>query len=407
MTSAPDPGPRPRLTLLGLSPAFAERIERDLNAAQVPAEVRAIAHPSGDFAVLADADLVLVDPKSGSLPTADLLARIRGSAPGAALAVLTRHADGDDLYQVVRVGGIERYWLEPWSPVHAVELAGLLSEIDDRRQRGRREREIEETCARLAEANQALRAARDSRLDWSWFPQSSTAMATCVAGARRLAASGADLCLVGEPGSGRTTLASAIHANGPCAAEPLVRLPASLLPRRPSGAADMRGFELESALRIAAKWEAAGNGTLFVGDIEDLDEAAQAVLAGLVAGNLTPSRARPRLIASASAEPAVLEAEGSLHPKLAERLSSSVLRVPSLCLRRDDLAALAAQLLGDWAERLGRPAPALAAAALDQLGALSLDGNIPELREVLEEAAALATTPRIERIPRASIGNSR
>ncbi|MBK7973084.1 MAG: sigma 54-interacting transcriptional regulator [Deltaproteobacteria bacterium] len=227
-------------------------------------------------------------------------------------------------------------------------------------------------------------------------------MRACLATARERAGDAAELCLVGEPGSGRAELARALHAHGPRAAEPFVRLPAALVRRGslPAGADPIgRGDELHGVIRIASKWEAARGGTLFVADIEDLDDAAQAVLAGLVTGELRDGRPVPRLLASASAEPATLRDEGSLHPRLAERLASRVLHVPALRERGDDLGALCVQLLGEWAARNGGRPAALTAAALADLARRPFDGNIPELRELLEQAAALATSGVIESVP--------
>ncbi len=392
-----------RLALLGLEPDTAARIERDLAAAGRAVEVTSAAIAGADAALLGAAEVVVADPKSAARPTVEVLSALRGAAPAAALVVLTRHADGDDLYQVVRIGGIERYWLLPWSPVHALELARLVGEREGARERAERERQLGAETAALAEENRRRRADADAAREWSWFVTESAAMRACVDAARELARGHADLCLVGGPGSGRAELARSLHAHGPRAAEPFVRLPAALLRRGsvPSGAdpASAAGAELHGVLRIASKWEAARGGTLFVSDIEDLDDAAQAVLAGLVAGELGGGRAAPRLIASASAEPAVLGEEGSLHPRLAERLGAHVVRVPPLAERGADLEALCARLLAEWAARSGVAAPSLAPAALADLASRPLDGNLPELRELLEQAAALAPSGSIERVP--------
>lgn len=386
-----------RLVLLGLEPDTTARIERDLAAAGRAVAVTHAPLAGAEAALLEGAEVVVADPKSAARPTVEVLRELRGAAPAAALVVLTRHADGDDLYQVVRIGGIERYWLLPWSPVHAMELARLVGEREAARERAARERQVGAETAALAEENRRRRASADAAREWSWFVTESAAMRACIDAARALASESTDLCLVGEPGSGRAELARSLHAHGPRAAEPFVRLPAALV-RRGSVPSDAES-ELHGVLRIASKWEAARGGTLFVSDIEDLDDAAQAVLAGLVAGELGGGRPAPRLLASASAEPAVLGEEGSLHPRLAERLGAHVLPVPALAERGADLETLCARILAEWAARSGVPTPSLAPAALADLASRPLDGNLPELRELLEQAAALAPAGSIERVP--------
>ena len=391
------------LALLGLAPDTAARIERDLAAAGRDVVI-GVGAPESTSAIVAAAELVVVDPKSAARPAVELLRDLRAAAPAAGLVVLTRHADGEDLYQVVRIGGIERYWLLPWSPIHAMELAGIVSERELARERAEREARLGAETAALAEANRRLRTTAEAAREWSFFAAASPAMHACVDAARALAEDTADVCVVGEPGSGRAELARAIHAHGPRAGEPFVRLPAALLrrgtvpgPGDPSAAA---GSDLHGVLRVASKWDAARGGTLLVANIDDLDDPAQALLAGLVVGELGSGPGRPRLIATASAEPTALAEEGSLHPRLAERLAAHVLRVPPLRERGEDLARLGGDLLAEWASRSGATPPVLAAEALAELARRPLDGNVPELRELLEQAAVLATSGVIERVPK-------
>jgi two-component system response regulator HupR/HoxA len=389
-----------RVATLGLADDVRTRIAKDLAAAGQTVEL--VESGAGALAALASVELVIVDPKSGSEPTVEVLKRLRGAAPGAGLVVLTRHADTDDLYQVVRIGGIERYWLLPWSPVHALELSLLVAERRLARERAEHEARLAAECAALAEENRRIRAHTGAGRPWDWFPQASHAMRSCIDAARALAGECGELCIVGEPGSGRATLARAIHGHGPRAGEPFVRLPAALLRRgtldltRGPGSPD---GDLHGALRVASKWQAARGGTLFVADIEDLDDAAQAVLAGLATGEVPGGGSAPRLIASASAEPQALGSEGSLHPRLVERLAGRVLGVPALRERRDDLGDLGAQLLDEWAARSGRPAPVIAERALAALAVRPWDGNLPELRELLERAATLAGAGPLDALP--------
>lgn len=399
MTAAAD-GDRPvRIAVLGLGAELATRLERDLAAANQAAEIVRIDETgTSELSRFGELDLVVVDPKSGSHPTVELLTQLRAAVPGAGLIVLTRHADTDDLYQVVRLGGIERYWILPWSHVHAAELAQLVAERRLANERAARERRLAAECRELAAENRLLRSGASGARPWSWFPQLSEAMQSCLRAARELAAGTEDVCIVGEPGSGRATLALALHTHGPRGAEPFVRLPAALLRRGTlvaGAAAPAETSELHGALRVASKWEAARGGTLFVADIEDLDDVAQAVLAGLVTGDLAGGRETPRLVVSASAHPRELGAEGSLHPRLAERLTPHVIAVPSLRERAADLAPLATQLLEEWSERVKRPAPVLDHQALAALARRSFEGNVRELRELLEHAAFLSGSGRL------------
>lgn len=387
-----------RVAVIGLGVELAARIGHDLQAAHEAVEIVTVSDGATDLAGTGDCELVVVDPKTGSQPTLERLTQVRAAFPRAALIVLTQHADTDDLYQVVRLGGIERYWILPWSHVHAAELKQMVAERRLAHERAARERELADECRALEAENRVLRSNPTSSRPWTWFPQSSETMKACLKVARELAQGTDDACIIGEPGSGRATLALAIHSNGPRNAEPFVRLPAALLRRGtlvPSTEANGDASELHGALRVASKWEAARGGTLFVANVEDLDDVAQAVLAGLVTGDLASGIRIPRLLVSASAHPTELGEEGSLHPRLAARLAGHVLAVPPLRDRAADLAGLAAQLLAEWSERVGRPEPALDEASLNALVRRPFEGNLRELRELLENAALLSGGSRL------------
>jgi two-component system response regulator PilR (NtrC family) len=91
-----------------------------------------------------------------------------------------------------------------------------------------------------------------------------------------------------------------------------------------------------------------------------------------------------RIIATSNRDLAAMVARGEFRADLYYRLSVFPLCLPPLRQRRDDIPALAAHLTEEIAGRLGRPAPALAAEAIDQLLKYDFPGNVRELANVLE-----------------------
>ena len=185
--------------------------------------------------------------------------------------------------------------------------------------------------------------------------------------------------VAGEPGTGRSTLAAAIHALGDRRDAPLIRItpadPAEALPERLT---DARG------------------GSLLIEDPAALDPAAQARLVGLIeAAETGPDRSRaPRLLATTGPDPAADAAEGRLRADLYYRLAGLVLTAPPLRARLDDLPALAQHLL----DRAGTPDQprALSDAAAEALRAHPFPGNLRELDNLLRRLALTATGPQIE-----------
>ncbi len=64
--------------------------------------------------------------------------------------------------------------------------------------------------------------------------------------------------------------------------------------------------------------------------------------------------------------------------------------MPPLRERREEVPALAGRILADLADRLGRPHPTLARAALDWMLDHPWPGNLRQLRNVLERGLLLA-----------------
>jgi len=86
---------------------------------------------------------------------------------------------------------------------------------------------------------------------------------------------------------------------------------------------------------------------------------------------------------------------GRFREDLYYRLRVVTIELPPLRERRHDLPALVDRFLDLIAERLKRPKKALSEAALNKLHEHNWPGNIRELRNVIEQAAVLASGPAI------------
>lgn len=184
--------------------------------------------------------------------------------------------------------------------------------------------------------------------------------------------------VAGEPGTGRSTLAQAIHALGDRRDAPLIRITAA-----------------DAADTLPDRFTDARDGTLVIEDPAALDPAAQARLAGLIElAESGPDRTRaPRLIATTGPDPEADAGDGRLRSDLYYRLAGLVLTAPPLRARLDDLPALARSLLDRAAG--GAPARTLSDAALEALRAHPFPGNLRELDNLLRRLSLTATGPEI------------
>lgn len=138
-------------------------------------------------------------------------------------------------------------------------------------------------------------------------------------------------------------------------------------------------------------------GTLVFDGIERLNEGAQLRLAEMLERMRMHGEhaSGVRLIAVSTLAPKELAALPTFRRDLLFRLSILPVVMPALRDRRDDIPALAAEIVTATAARHGMPAPALKRDAVMLLSSMDFPGNVPEL-EALIEGALLTAEPGAE-----------
>ena len=241
-------------------------------------------------------------------------------------------------------------------------------------------------------------------------------LAAALRGAERAAASEAPILVLGEPGSGRSILARALHAASPRAAGPLVEVdpavvPSALFESELFGyrAGAFTGAEQATAGRVAR----AEGGTLVLDHVEELPLGVQPKLLRLIAERrYAPlaggeGAADVRFIALGAEDLPQRVASGAFRPDLFFRLEVLAFRLPPLRERGADLPALIAELLQDLGERFGRPAPRLAPRAVAWMAAHPWPGNLRQLRNTLERALVLTPEGLLDPPPPDAVLESR
>ena len=187
------------------------------------------------------------------------------------------------------------------------------------------------------------------------------------------------IMVTGEPGSGRTTVARALHDFSDRRDGPLVVV-------SPADPAD----------GLPAAFGRAAGGTLLIEGPAGMEQAAQARLVGLVESaenGPDPSRV-PRLVATAGPDPMADVASGRLRQDLHYRLAGVVLPVPSLRARVDDIPPLARHLLAR-AATLGLPRRELSDEGAAVLRSWPFPGNVRELDNLVRRVALVAAGSEI------------
>ena len=209
----------------------------------------------------------------------------------------------------------------------------------------------------------------------------------------------ANVMVLGENGVGKELVARAIHAQSRRAAGTLLAVDMGALPESTFESelfGHRKGAFTDARSDRAGRFQAARGGSLFLDEIGNMPLAAQAkLLTALERREVTPIGAdKPeaidvRIISATNLDEARLFDPAVFRPDLLFRLNTIVLRVPPLRERRDDIALLLAHYLRLYEAQYGRPARAVAGAALDALVRHDWPGNVRALRHACERAVIL------------------
>lgn len=236
---------------------------------------------------------------------------------------------------------------------------------------------------------------RRRAITFDFFQTEEVAVERVFVRARKLAQLDSPLLLLGEPGSGKSLLAQAIHNHSPRSDKPI-----RVLGPGDVGLQDLRNWVFGSDGNPGALERASG-GTLVLDELQDWPEEVQLLFeqyldTGEFPARVSARRLAPdvRLIITVSAvESSHAQVPAGLHPGLYQRLRSGELTLPPLTARRRDLPKLAEDFLERFAARQGCAPAQLTAASVEALLARRWYGNLRELDQAMR-AASLAVGPR-------------
>jgi transcriptional regulator with PAS, ATPase and Fis domain len=218
--------------------------------------------------------------------------------------------------------------------------------------------------------------------------------------ARTLAGVNAPVLLQGETGVGKELFARAIHDHGRQSSGPFIALNCGGLPRELL-ASELFGYAdgaFTGARRSGAigKLEAASGGTLFLDEISEMPlELQPYLLRALEGGEVYPLGSNKprsvqfRLVSACNRDLRLESSAGRFRLDLFYRLSVTVLQIPALRERVEDLPALVDHFARDVASRHKLELKTFEPDVMAALLRYRWPGNIRELRNVLESMVLL------------------
>lgn len=335
-----------------------------------------------------DFDLVVTDIR---LPDGDgraLFEEVCRHNPGAPVILMTAYISVQDAVALTKAGAVD-YLTKPF-------------DLD----------EFVVKARRAIERLHDLRAASKTAPDGSEAPAGTNILGRSAALRRiekiaaRIHNVDSPILLSGESGVGKKVVARFIHRNSARASGPFVAVNCAALP---SGLIEAELFGVAAGaapgtegMRIG-RFEQAQGGTIFLDEIAEIPADSQVRLLRVLQerevtrlGGARPISLNVRVISATLRDLEQAVSEGRFRSDLYWRLNVIHISVPPLRKRPDDILFLARQFVAEQAALLGRPILGISAAAEARLLQMEFPGNVRELRNLIERAAALATGQRIQ-----------
>jgi two-component system response regulator HydG len=217
---------------------------------------------------------------------------------------------------------------------------------------------------------------------------------------RRLAPHVRTALVTGETGTGKELAARALHDMGPRRERRFVTVNCSAVVETLFESelfGHVRGAFTGATDHKPGLFELADGGTLFLDEIGDLPASVQAKLLRVLelgevhrVGSVEPRRVNVHVIAATNRNLRAEVAAGRFRSDLYYRLNVVELALPPLRERREDIPYLTAAFVRETAERVRKAVRGVTPGAERLLAGAPWDGNVRELRNVVERACLLA-----------------
>ena len=327
-------------------------------------------------------DLVMVDLRMPDVGGIDVLRAIRDTDPHCQVVLMTGFASVDTAVEAIKLGATD-YLSKP---------------IDFGRQQhiltGVRE-EIERRQNLLALEGDVAR-----QLEFCGMIGRGPAMQQVFGMIRRLAPHVRTALVTGETGTGKELAARALHSMGPRRERRFVAVNCSAVVETLFESelfGHVRGAFTGATEHKPGLFELADGGTLFLDEIGDLPASVQAKLLRVLelgeihrVGSVEPRNVSVHVIAATNRNLRAEVAAGRFRSDLYYRLNVVEVVLPPLRERREDIPYLIAAFVRDVVERLQKSVRGVTPGAERLLVGAAWDGNVRELRNVVERASILA-----------------
>jgi len=214
------------------------------------------------------------------------------------------------------------------------------------------------------------------------------------------------ILILGETGTGKELIASAVHYRSPNFKGPLVSINCASIPK---DLVESELFGYEKGAFSGAKTtgkkgmvEEAENGTLFLDEVGDLSPEAQAKLLRFLesgefcqVGSTKKKRVQTRIVSATNKDLDEMMNEKLFRRDLYFRLGVIKVTIPSLNERQDDIIPLAKHYLLEFGKKFNIELTGIATEAQKALTLHKWTGNVRELKNIMERAVLTAKATKL------------
>jgi DNA-binding NtrC family response regulator len=214
------------------------------------------------------------------------------------------------------------------------------------------------------------------------------------------------ILILGETGTGKELLASAIHYRSPNYKGPFVPVNCAAIPRDLIES-ELFGYEKGAFTGAGASGkrgliEEAEEGTLFLDEVGDLSLEAQAKLLRFLessefyrVGSTQKRTIRTRIVSATNKDLSVMMEQDSFRKDLYFRLGVITVHIPSLSERPSDIIPLAESFLVMFNRKFDKDIGSISPEAQKALKEYRWSGNVRELRNVIERGVLIGKGPEL------------
>lgn len=222
----------------------------------------------------------------------------------------------------------------------------------------------------------------------------------------KIAPTDANILILGENGTGKDLIATAIHEQSLRADKPFIKvdvgaLTESLFESELFG--HKKGAFTDAREDRVGRFEAANGGTLFLDEIGNISLQQQAKLLTVLQnrqvtrlGTNQPIPIDIRLICATNLPLSELANESRFRKDLIYRINTVEITVPPLRKRKDDILLLARHFARIYANKYLKPNIQFHSSALDKLQQYPFPGNVRELQYTIERAIIMSDSDTIQ-----------